>query len=121
MQNDNANTTSRPDAHARSPRYYRRELLRQNRFLGLPNLAWALSITAAVGLALFLSGGGSLDPDAWRWLVAALPLSWALVELLFLPRRLLIHRLARQESRDEVVRVALRHGLNLEQVEVRDD
>lgn len=102
---------------ARSERAIRRELLRYNRFLGLHQVLWALILTAAAMLvATRLEHDWSPYP-----LAAAIFLgSYALVELLFLPRRLAIRRVARAENRNQRVRLSMEHKLSISAVKVVD-
>lgn len=99
--------------------WYRRELLKSNRILGLPHgVLSALLSLAIAGGAHF---GGFYSLSVW-W---ELPLGWALVwwgvELCFLRRRLTIHRMAIDMSRNEVARQAIKHGVGLSDVLVTDD
>ena len=103
---------------ARSARWHRRQLIAANRFLRFPH--WLLAVVLALPVLLLWglwAGFGQLS------MLLPVPVwagSWLLIELCFLPRRLAINRVARQESRDEVTRAALRHGVSLDEVEVID-
>ncbi|PSJ23324.1 hypothetical protein CVH10_00205 [Halomonas sp. ND22Bw] len=101
---------------ARSARLIRRQMLRHNRFFGLHQLWFGLLLTSVMtyGLALFF------DPTGWWLLGVGLLGALVLVELMFLPRRVVIHRLSAKESYDERVREALRHGVSLQEVKVVD-
>ncbi|XKE47197.1 hypothetical protein LG302_08730 [Halomonas organivorans] len=101
---------------ARSVRLVRRQMLRDNRFFGLHQLWYGLLLTPAASYFLALV----FDPTGWWLAGVGFLVAWALVELAFLPRRLVIHRLAAKESQDEVVREALRHGVSLQEVRVVD-
>jgi len=102
---------------ARSERAIRRELLRYNRFLGLHQVLWAPMLTTATMLATTrLEHDWSPYPLAAAILLA----SYALVELLFLPRRLAIRRVARTETRNQRVRLAMKHKLSISAVKVVD-
>ncbi|PMR68323.1 hypothetical protein [Halomonas heilongjiangensis] len=101
---------------ASSPRRHRRELLTANRFLGLHQALHGLWVSALVLGILNLI---DVSP-AWWWWLPAYPLSWAVVELLFLPRRQAIALIAEQASRGEVASVALKHGVMLRDVRVVD-
>jgi len=108
----NQMNTIRPPV-ARTPRELRRDMLRANRFLGIHQAWWGGGL-APIVLYLFHSfGGGS---GQWWWPLLAFLLAWTAVELCFLPRRLVIRQLACEESRAEVVRLALRHGVALRDV-----
>lgn len=102
---------------ASSPRRHRRELLTANRFLGLHQALHGLWVSALVLGILNLIDAVS---PAWWWWLPAYPLSWAVVELLFLPRRQAIALIAEQASRGEVASVALKHGVMLRDVQVVD-
>lgn len=103
---------------ARSPRWHRQELLAANRFLRTPYGLLAVVLALPVLVLWGLWSGFDAIPLLWLPLVWAV--SWLLIELCFLPRRLAIIRVARQESRDEVTREALRHGVSLDEVKVID-
>ncbi|UYG06090.1 hypothetical protein [Halomonas sp. M4R1S46] len=101
---------------ARSPRLLRQQMLRDNRFLGLHQIWFAVLLTPGSLYLLRL-----FSPLEWEWLVVpGFLIAWLLVELLFLPRRLAIRRLAVKQSYDEVVREALHHGVALQEVRVID-
>jgi hypothetical protein len=88
-------------------------MLRANRFLGI-HQAWWGSGLAPVLLYLFRSVSGS--SGQWWWPLLAFLVAWMAVELCFLPRRLVIRHLAREESRAEAVRLAWLHGVALRDV-----
>lgn len=98
---------------ARTARELRREMLLANRFLGLHQVWWGLFLTPLVLYLGDLLAGGSWR---WWWPLLAFLLAWAGVELCFLPRRLVIYRLAVIESQAEVVRLAWQHGVALRDV-----
>ncbi|MCK2182978.1 hypothetical protein [Halomonas getboli] len=101
---------------ARSARLIRRQMLRHNRFLGLHQLWFGLLLMPVITYGLALT----FDPTGWWLVVPGFLASMLLVELAFLPRRVVIHRLSAKESHEERVREALRHGVSLQEVQVVD-
>ena len=101
---------------ARSPRLFKLQMLNANRFLGL-HQAW-LGLLLTPGLFM-LSNNFS---ETWHWwgVFPAFLLSWGIIEILFLPRRLVIRRLAEEESRAEVIRLAWQHGVSLRDIKLVD-
>lgn len=92
-----------------SPRSLRRQLLNDNRFLGLHQVWFGLLLTPA-SLAML----SQFTPLGWhRLIVPGVLLAWLCVELLFLPRRLMIHRVARRQDDAAIIREARRHDLHL--------
>ncbi|WP_168014505.1 hypothetical protein [Halomonas salinarum] len=92
-------------------------MISSNRFLGLHQifLGILLSPAAVWGMEAMLR-----DTWQWWWALPAILVSWGVVELLYLPRRLAIHRLAEKESRDEVTYLALKHGVSLQEIRLTD-
>lgn len=90
----------------------RRDLLRGSRFFGLPQWLWGVLLGSLVffGLQLY---GSALPLPAWALCVL---LSWGLVELVFIPRRLEATKLAQYERRQAIARLAMQHGVGLSQV-----
>lgn len=101
---------------ARTVREMRTEMLLANRFLGVHQVWWGVFLTP---LALYLLDVVTAGDWRWWWPLPAFLLAWAGVELCFLPRRLVIYRLARIESQAEVVRLAWQHGVALRDVKRR--
>lgn len=101
---------------ARTAREMRSEMLLANRFLGVHQAWWGVFLTP---LALYLLDLVTAGDWRWWWLLPTFLLTWAGVELCFLPRRLVIYRLAKTESRAEVVRLAWQHGVALRDVRRR--
>ncbi|RTR00152.1 hypothetical protein [Halomonas nitroreducens] len=94
-----------------SPRSLRRQLLNDNRFLGLHQVWFGLLLTPA-SLALL----SQFTLLGWsRLVVPGFLLAWLLMEVLFLPRRLAIHRVARCRGDAAIAREARRQGLYLPQ------
>lgn len=98
---------------ARSPRDIRHTMLRANRFMGLHQAWWGLALTPP---ALYLGDMLAIGDWRWWWPLAAFLVAWAGVELCFLPRRLVIHKLADKESHAEAVRLAWMQGLSIREV-----
>lgn len=98
---------------ARSPRDIRQMMLRANRFMGLHQAWWGLALTP---LALYLGDMLTVEDWRWWWPLVAFLLAWAGVELCFLPRRVVIHKLAVKESHAEAVRLALMQDLSIREV-----
>lgn len=98
---------------ARTARELRREMLLANRFLGVHQAWWGVFLTPLVLYLLDLVTAGDWR---WWWPLPAFLLGWAGVELCFLPRRLVIYRLAMIERQAEVVRLAWQHGVALRDV-----
>lgn len=88
-------------------------MLKANRFLGIHQAWWGIGL-APILLHLFRSAG--VGNGQWWWPLLAFLLAWIAVELCFLPRRVVIHHLAREESRAEAVRLAWLHGVALRDV-----
>lgn len=99
---------------AKSPRVLRREMLRANRFLGLHQAWWGLILAPILVLLAYLIVGDW----QWWWVLSGYLAGWAAVEFCFLPRRVVIHRLAIEESRAAVVREAWKHGVALRDVKI---
>lgn len=102
---------------ARSPKLLRRQMISSNRFLGVHQFMLGALLSPAVvwGMEAFLD-----QPWQWWWALPAIAAGWGVVELLFVPRRLAIHRLAVKESRDEVTSLALKHGVALQEIRLTD-
>ncbi|RAR57390.1 hypothetical protein BCL93_11567 [Onishia taeanensis] len=102
---------------ARSPKLLQRQMISSNRFLGIHQfmLGALLSPAAVWGMEAVLERSWQ-----WWWVLPAIGAAWGLVELLFLPRRLAIHRLAVKESRDEVAFLALKHHVALQEIRLTD-
>ncbi|MBB3142028.1 hypothetical protein [Halomonas organivorans] len=101
---------------ARSARLIRRQLLSDHRFLGLHQLWFALLMTPVISYGLALG----FDPTGWWLAGCGFLVAWALAELVFLPRRVAIYRLASKESNDERCQAARRHGVALHEVQIID-
>ncbi|MFD2190043.1 hypothetical protein [Pistricoccus aurantiacus] len=101
---------------ARSPKRFKLQMLQANRFLGL-HQAW-LGLLLSPGL--FMLSKVFNEDWQWWWMLPAFLAAWGIVELLFLPRRLVIHRLAVEESRAEVIRLAWQHGVSLRDIKLVD-
>lgn len=88
-------------------------MLRANRFMGFHQLWWGGLLTPVV-LYLFRF----LETTGWQWWwpSAAFLVAWVCVELCFLPRRLVIHKLAVKESHAEAVRLAWMQDLSIREV-----
>lgn len=99
---------------AYSQRYYEKALINANRFLGLPNPVCSLIVTLVVGMTGWFSSGlalGRFLEEYGGWLVALALLVWLVMKCLT-PSRAHLKRLAREEHKAEVLRVARMYGVD---------
>ncbi|MBB3188811.1 hypothetical protein [Halomonas cerina] len=82
--------------------------------MGLHQAWWGLILAPVLILLAYLVVGAW----QWWWGLPAFLVGWGGAELCFLPRRVVIHRLAVEESRAAVVREAWKHGVALRDVKV---
>ncbi|WP_155834339.1 hypothetical protein [Halotalea alkalilenta] len=113
---------SRPVPIAFSLRYYRRALVRANRWLGIPNWTWCLLASGSGLVATLIASGGDyasrLPFDLLYWLLGAVVL-WAVLSL-FSPSRKRLLAVAAEEHRADVARTALACRLPLSGVKLVD-
>ncbi|MFG6179220.1 hypothetical protein ACGTN6_18430 [Halomonas sp. THAF12] len=100
----------------RSARLIRRQMLNDHRFFGVHQLWFALLMTPVISYGLALR----FDPTGWWLAGCGFLVAWALAELVFLPRRIAIYRLASKESSDERWQAARHHGVPLHEVRIMD-
>lgn len=112
-------TSHEPAPTALSVEGYRRELLQHNRPLRLHQGIWG----GIAGIASY-SATQAFAPEVLPSPALAMPLMCVagllIAELLFLPRRIAIYRLAASEHHDEVTREALKAGVGLSEVRIKD-
>ncbi|MEC9482398.1 MAG: hypothetical protein UMU75_03615 [Halomonas sp.] len=107
---------------AYSLRFHEKQLIRANRFLGQPNLAWA-SIVIAVLAGVFWLGSDMAFSSFVKQHTAMLFTGWVGLYGLFkylTPGRRRLKRIAQSEHRAEVTRVALAHNVGIQEVVLAD-
>ncbi|ANF58397.1 hypothetical protein A5892_13720 [Halotalea alkalilenta] len=114
---------SRPVPIAFSLRYYRRALVRANRWLGIPNWTWCLLASGSGLVATLIFSGGDylsrLPFDLLYWLLGAVVL-WVVLSL-FSPSRKRLQAVAVEEHRADVARTALACRVPLSGVKLVDN
>ncbi|MGC3874318.1 hypothetical protein ACPF7Z_13735 [Halomonas sp. GXIMD04776] len=99
---------------AYSQRYYEKTLLDANRFLGLPNPIWSSIVTMMIGLTGWFASGLELARfviEYWGWLLGVGIVIWGVLKCIT-PSRRHLKRLALEEHRAEVLRVAKLYGID---------
>ncbi|HET8790229.1 MAG TPA: hypothetical protein VFM75_03395 [Modicisalibacter sp.] len=103
---------------AYTPKYHEKALLTANRFLGLPNALWSVWATLMIGMTGWFASGETLFVfivNYGLWLVVAGLAIWLIFRRLT-PSRSLLQRVALEEHRLEVERVATLYGIGVDEV-----
>ncbi|TDX32071.1 hypothetical protein DFO67_10219 [Modicisalibacter xianhensis] len=97
-----------------SQRYYERTLISANRFLGMPNPVWSGIVTLVLGMTGWVASSLTLATFLacyGLWLAGLACLLWLLLKCLT-PSRARLRRIAVQQHRAEVLRVAKAYGID---------